>query len=112
MTVVSQGALDDVRKHVLGNAKLTQTGRQPQRTGHVANRLFDCVLISQANGLSDSSHLVLGHNRLGLAVECDDGGKKNRIERAVVQAWINAAQGVTEAVNATQALLEGQGALQ
>jgi hypothetical protein len=44
-------------------------------------------------------------------VEADHGRQEHRVERAVVQARVHAAQAVAQAVHAAQALLEGHRAL-
>ena len=109
--MVGQGAGDDAGKAVSLHAHGRQAGGQAQAGVHVVDGLRDVCGGCQPHGLGHALKpvLLLDGGRAG--VEGDHRRQKHGVEGAVVQAWIDPAQAVAQAVHAAQAFLEGHGAL-
>jgi hypothetical protein len=107
--VVESGVVGDVGEAGFGHAHGAQAGRQSEASGEGGEIVGEGGVLGEAQGPAQGVVLVGGS---GL-VESEHGGQDHGVQRAVVQGGLlHAAQGVGEGVDRTQALLEGQAALQ
>ena len=115
MAVVGHGAVDHALKQVGGHAQCGQAGGQAQARIHVANRMGNRVAVriasAQAHGVGHALQALLFLNGVGRRIEAHHRWQKQSVQGAMVQARVDAAQAVTQAVHAAQTFLKGHGAL-
>mmetsp|Transcript_5841 Transcript_5841/g.22869 ORF Transcript_5841/g.22869 Transcript_5841/m.22869 type:complete len:373 (-) Transcript_5841:223-1341(-) len=112
--MVGQREFDDARISLRTDPKRRQAGRQAepgiQRRDGIGHRIG--VTLLQAHGLGEAFDPALTSDAVGLGIEANDRRQKDRVERAVMQARVQAAQGVAERMHGAQPFLEGHRAVQ